>query len=76
MKDLEGVNQPVVEIDVSTEEPHSETEEEQAVTEDRTNSHQPDEESSTVLFVQNELDNVQTIMEHGSTQLKNKERNL
>ena len=47
MKDLEGVNKPV--LDVSTEEPYSESDEEQAVTEDRTNPVQPDEESSTVL---------------------------
>ena len=49
MKDLEGINQPAVEIDVSTEEPHSEVEVEQTVNEDETNSNQSDEESSTNL---------------------------
>ena len=49
MKDLEGINQPVVEIDVSTEEPHSEAEEEQTIYEDETNPIQSDEESSTVF---------------------------
>ena len=49
IKDLEGVNKPVVEIDVSTEESHSEAEEEQTVNEDETNPNQSDEESSTVL---------------------------
>ena len=49
MKDLEGVNQSAVEIDVSTEEPYSEAEEEQTVNEDEINPNQPDEESSTVL---------------------------
>ena len=48
MKDLEGVNQPTVEIDVSTEEPYSEAEEEQTVNEDETNPDQSDEETSTV----------------------------
>ena len=49
MKDLEGVNQPVVEIDVSTEEPHSEAEEKQTIREDGTSPDQSDEETSTVL---------------------------
>ena len=49
MKDLEGVNQPTVEIDVSTEEPYSEAEEEQTVNEDETNPDQSDEETSTVV---------------------------
>ena len=49
MKDLDGINQPAVEIDVSTEEPYSEAEEEQTVNEDETNPDQSDEEPSTVL---------------------------
>ena len=48
MNDLEGVNQLTVEIDVSTEEPYSEAEEEQTVNEDETNPDQFDEETSTV----------------------------
>ena len=70
MKDLEGINQPVVEIDASTEEPFFEAEEKQTVNEDKTNLVQQ------CFVIQNELDNIQTITEHESTQLKNKERNL
>ena len=49
MKDLEDINQPTVEIDVSTEEPYSEAEEEQTVNEDEKNPDQSDEETSTVV---------------------------
>ena len=45
MKDLEGVNQPTVKINVSTEEPYSEAEEEQTVNDDETNPDQSDEET-------------------------------
>ena len=48
MNNLEGVNHPTVEIDVNTEEPYSEAEEEQTVNEDETNPDQFDEETSTV----------------------------
>ena len=49
---------------------------EQTVYEDETNPDQSDEETSTVLQHSEQTDNVQTITKHGSTQLKNKERNL
>ena len=37
MKDLEGINQPTVEIEMSNEGSYSEAEEEQTVNEDKTN---------------------------------------
>ena len=49
MKGLEGINQPTAEIDVSTEEPYSEAEEEQTVNEDETNPDHLNEKISIVL---------------------------